>query len=93
MDNEQLNQKARELVKQVRYKEWEQNKSLGSSAVELAKRTVLAEQERDALKAAISWALGEFDDFPERKEDEGAYWWRNELRRRALAAKDPQERP
>lgn len=44
--------------------------------------------ERDArvreLEAAISWALGEIDDFPERQPGQGAYWWRSELRRRAL---------
>lgn len=40
--------------------------------------------ERDALKAAILWALGgEGSNFRTRAEGEGAYWWRTELRRRA----------
>lgn len=35
-----------------------------------------------AVRAAIVWALG-YTDFPSRKEGEGAYWWRPELRRRS----------
>lgn len=42
--------------------------------------TLRAENER--LREAISWALGE-TDFRPRKEGEGAYWWRKELRERA----------
>lgn len=42
-----------------------------------------AQQEITRLTAAIRWALGETDDFPPGKPDQGAYWWRTELRRRA----------
>jgi len=35
------------------------------------------------LKKAVLWALGSESDFKQRKEGEGAYWWRKELRKRA----------
>lgn len=35
------------------------------------------------LEGAIRWVNGEVDEFPERKPDEGAYWWRKDLMRRA----------
>lgn len=35
------------------------------------------------LRAALTWALGEGDDFPVRQDGQGQYWWRSELRRRA----------
>ncbi len=35
------------------------------------------------MRKALRWALGEADEFPPRKEGEGAYWWRTELGRRA----------
>jgi hypothetical protein len=35
------------------------------------------------LERAIRWAQGEVDDFPMRKDGQGAYWWRTELRKRA----------
>ena len=34
------------------------------------------------LEGAVVWALG-YTDFRERREGEGAYWWRKELRERA----------
>jgi hypothetical protein len=37
----------------------------------------------DRYEAAILWALGEMDEFRERRKGEGAYWWRTELRNRA----------
>ena len=37
-------------------------------------------------REALRWALGEGDDFRERREWEGAYWWRKELSERAGAA-------
>lgn len=47
--------------------------------------------ERDRVirkfEEAIAWALGEADDFPHRREGEGAYWWRTELRKRANTAR------
>lgn len=37
------------------------------------------------LEAAVRWALGEGDsDFHPRGENDPPYWWRRELRRRAL---------
>jgi hypothetical protein len=39
--------------------------------------------ERDRLKAALEWALGERDNFQTRKVGDGPYWWRIELRHRA----------
>lgn len=46
--------------------------------------------ERDALRrrcerleSSVRWALGESGDFRSRKDGEGAYWWRTELRKRA----------
>jgi hypothetical protein len=35
------------------------------------------------LEAAILWADGQGDDFPERQPGQGAYWWRRELMQRA----------
>ena len=35
------------------------------------------------LEAAIEWALGAAEDFRARRDGEGAYWWRAELRQRA----------
>lgn len=43
--------------------------------------------ERDRLKAALDWALGEGDEWLERKPGEGAFYWRAELRRKALEVK------
>ena len=37
------------------------------------------------LERAIMWALGENGDFAQRKEGQGAYWWRTELRKRCAA--------
>lgn len=43
-----------------------------------------AEESRaEQYSEAILWALGENGDFPPRKEEQGAYWWRKELRHRA----------
>lgn len=39
-------------------------------------------QRAERAEAAIRWALG-YEDFPERKPGQGAYWWRTELRDRA----------
>ena len=40
-------------------------------------------QEKNMLKGAVEWALGEGRDFPfpPRQPGEGPYWWRKELRR------------
>lgn len=44
-----------------------------------------AREEIERLRSAIEWALGMGKDgFRPRMEGEGAYWWRTELRRRAL---------
>ena len=43
-------------------------------------------RERDSLREAIAWALGERDEFPLREQGQGAFWWRAELRRRAALA-------
>lgn len=43
-------------------------------------------EEVERLREAIAWALGEVGDFRHREPGEGAYWWRTELRRRALSA-------
>lgn len=47
-----------------------------------------AEAQRDQMREAILWALGERDEFPTREPGQGAYWWRTELRRRAFLAAD-----
>lgn len=48
-----------------------------------------AREEAERYRRAITWALGEEGDFPTRQPDEGNYWWRTELRRRAaLAARE-----
>ena len=39
--------------------------------------------ERDQLRDAVKWALGESGDFGSRPKAVGAYWWREELRKRA----------
>lgn len=44
-----------------------------------------AREEIERLRSAIEWALGMGrDGFRPRMDGEGAYWWRTELRRRAL---------
>jgi hypothetical protein len=45
-----------------------------------------AAREIERLRAVIAWALG-YEDFPERRPDDGPYWWRRELYRRALLDK------
>jgi hypothetical protein len=49
----------------------------------LIKELAVAREALERYESAIRWALGEGDDFPMREPGEGAYWWRNELRRRA----------
>lgn len=49
------------------------------------------ERRMKKLESAIRWALGEKGDFPQRQDGQGAYWWRTELRRRALP-NTPRER-
>ena len=39
--------------------------------------------ERDRLREAILWALGERGEFPPRGDGDPPYGWRKELRRRA----------
>lgn len=41
------------------------------------------EAESARLRKAIEWALGANGDFRERGENEGAYWWREELQARS----------
>ena len=36
------------------------------------------------LENAIKWALGEKGNFLQRKDKQGAYYWRTELRKRAF---------
>jgi len=38
------------------------------------------EREIKQLRNAVKWALGENGEFPERKENEGNFWWRKNLR-------------
>ena len=46
------------------------------------------------LESAILWALGEHGHFEQRKEGQGAYWWRTELRKRCAALPNDQaQRP
>jgi hypothetical protein len=40
------------------------------------------------LESAVAWALGENGEFRERREGEGAYWWRKELRERASIGRE-----
>lgn len=58
------------------------NEAMTNQANNAITRAERAEAERDKLKAAIRWALG-YEDWPERKDGEGAFYWRKELRRRA----------
>lgn len=44
--------------------------------------------EIDTLTDAIVWALGYTDKFRLRRIDEGAYWWRTELRTRCESSKE-----
>ena len=46
------------------------------------------EAENARLASAIRWALGEGDDFRPREPGEGGYWWRHELRDRAVLANE-----
>lgn len=49
----------------------------------LTKRQLEAQAKR--LERALRWALGELGEFPgrERGPNDGAWWWRTELQRRA----------
>ena len=49
----------------------------------LERQLTQVQQERDALKAAIAWALGEDGVFQDRTTGAGPYWWRRELRARS----------
>ena len=54
-------------------------------------------EERDRLRAAILWALGEGDDFPDWPATvtitgNPKYWWRKELRQRAALGERSGER-
>lgn len=56
--------------------------------------------DRDAtihcLEGAIRWALGECpngEEFPARKEGQGAYWWRSALAAKTRAALDLTHEP
>lgn len=44
--------------------------------------SVKLKKENKRLKDSIKWVLG-YSDFRARKEGEGAYWWRKELRERS----------
>lgn len=60
-------------------------------AISVSYRTVQQiARELLALREAVRWALGYTpatgEPFLERKEGEGAYWWRNELRERCGSA-------
>ncbi len=64
--------------------------ALEAQAAELATlrastASVQADQraELERLRAAVLWALGVGDDFPQRPEGAGLYWWRHELAKRA----------
>ena len=46
------------------------------------------EQEVERLREAVYWALGMRGAFRLRADGEGAFWWRKELRRRALENDD-----
>jgi hypothetical protein len=41
-----------------------------------------ARRQNTKIHVIIKWLLGEFGDFPVRQEGEGAYYWRDELRKR-----------
>ena len=49
----------------------------------LRQRIAELEGERDRLRDAVLWALGENGRFAPREENDPPYWWRKELRRRA----------
>ena len=59
----------------------------------LKQQLAAARAEAVALREAIEWALGCSGDFVVRKRGEGPFWWRKELRERALAAVPPQPTP
>ena len=42
----------------------------------------LDSKELDRLKNVFAWLLGVEDDFPERQDGGGLYWWREELRKK-----------
>lgn len=62
-----------------------------SIALNLLDDLEAAEEEVQRLQSAISWALGEGDDFPLRTEDDGPFYWRRELRQRARGKTQAQE--
>ena len=56
--------------------------SSGSAELALLKAELAAMEEKMLrYESAIKWALGEIGEFPTRKEGDGAYWWRNKLRK------------
>ncbi len=48
-----------------------------------ASSRIQMEEQCDRLRGAIEWALGENGRFIGRGKNNGAFWWRKELRRRA----------
>jgi hypothetical protein len=56
-------------------------------------RAQTLETEVAQMRGAILWACGEGADFPPRPEGAGAYWWRKELRARALSPQRRDETP
>lgn len=50
----------------------------------LGEKLAAAEQENQRLTMAVRWALGEVGEFRDRGPRDGAFWWRTELRRRAM---------
>jgi hypothetical protein len=61
----------------------QRNAELSEQVSEMHRQLAAMTQERDRLKEAVLWALG-YTDFRGRRADEGHFWWRKELRARAL---------
>lgn len=85
----ELEAKYRDSLVKVRELERERDEAEHNNA-DLSVRIARLVGERDDALAlvrryekAIRWALGEIGAFPLRGENDGAYWWRRELRRMA----------
>ena len=54
----------------------------------LSKLSTTRREVEDEYQEIFDWLDGRGEDFPERKEGEGAYYWRNHLRQKLQSLKD-----
>lgn len=83
-DNEALKEEVERLKTLISIEE------IGESGLVVKLQSELAaiSDQNGRMREIFAWLQG-YSDFPERKEGEGAYWWRRELNRRLEALPFP----